>query len=134
MGAVCVTDQTAQAYRSVDPELSNYSINMINEGIKKSSAWSQRASCLRVVETTSDLQRTSSFCGNHTPEDAWFPASASICLLPSCFPSASWSCSLFLQIVISGHIAWMLSLGISSKVSTIGKITLLPFLGFYDEA
>ena len=31
------SDQTAQAYRSMDPELSNYSINMINESSKMST-------------------------------------------------------------------------------------------------
>ena len=31
------SDQTAQAYRTMDPELSNYSINMINESSKMST-------------------------------------------------------------------------------------------------
>lgn len=56
-------DRTAQAYRSMDPEVSNYSINMINESSKMSITWSQKVLCLRAMETTSDLQEMRLFQG-----------------------------------------------------------------------
>lgn len=96
-------DQNTQAYRSADPELGDYSINMINESSRVSIAWSQRVVCLRAMETTSDLQETGLFQGDCT---LGMPGSSPVslyvfCPLVSLLPPGAAHCVL--QIVISGQ-------------------------------
>lgn len=95
-------DQNTQAYRSADPELGDYSINMINESSRVSIARSQRVVCLRAMETTSDLQMSlfQGDCTLGTPGSSPVPPYV-FCPLVSLLPPGAAHC--FLQIVISGQ-------------------------------